>query len=363
MKTASMLLLGLLLSFAALAEGMEDKRAWDRGSDPLWLKVTNRSYDSLPLAGAVANPHRYWSSDFWSKKRGGINYRWNARKPVGQGLKSPSKQQVAVMTLAELAELAPSEKLDLLSGNYEYPLKREIAKYADRSAPSWEGICNGWSEASLHHDEPLPVTLTNPDGFVIPFGSSDIKALLSWYYFRKSAVEYARMGSRCYNKADTCSNDLNAGAFHLVLANRIGLEGGSFIADIDRGNEVWNHTAFNYSSRVISSDSGARRSSARGTKRIVRVKTEVNYTFTLKKNMWAPALGTPEQKLTKRVYEYYLELDAARNVIGGEWISRERPDFMWTSAPATDFSGNMAALSLLATLPVLPEVVTTEVLP
>ena len=179
---AIVFLLGTLLSRSAAAE---EKRAWDRGSDPLLLKVTERNINALPLQGQIADSRKAWSSDFWSKKKGGINYRWNAQRPIGFNLKSPSKEQAAKMSIAELSTLAATEKLDLFSGAYDYPLKREIARYADSDAPSWEGICNGWSEAALHHNEPLAVIVVNPDGISIPFGCSDIKALLSWYYFRQ----------------------------------------------------------------------------------------------------------------------------------------------------------------------------------
>lgn len=335
----------LILSFSGLTNAAQLKRTWGTVSEPLRLGVTERSVTELPLQGTVANPKRYWSSDFWSKKKGGINYRWNAPRPHGQNLRSPSRQQVASMSIAELSTLAATEKLDLLAGAYDYPLKNEIARYADRRAPEWEGICNGWSEAAMHHDEPAPVTLANPDGILIPFGSSDIKALLSWYYFRKLADGYARIGSRCSEKDDSCDHDLNAGAFHLVLANRLGINGESFIADIDRGEEVWNHTAVSYQATVKQTDLSPRRSSARGTRRVMRVVTEVNYTFVLNKNSWEPVLGTDKQKLTKRVYEYYLELDESGMILGGEWISKQRPDFMWISTPTSEFTGNMSKLN------------------
>lgn len=344
MKNLIFIVLGIFVSLTGLAGELGYKRAWDRISDPLLLSVSQRANSLLPLSGTVSDPTKYWSSDFWSKKKGGINFRWNAVRPTGLNLRSPSKDQAARMSIAELSTLAATEKLDLLSGSYDYPLKREIARYANPSAPSWEGICNGWSEASMHHSEPMPITLTNPDGISIPFGSSDIKALLSWYYFRKSADGYARMGSRCRNKSDSCNNDLNAGAFHLVLTNRLGIQGESFIADIDRGSEVWNHTAYRYQSTVRDYNLRPRRSSARGTRSVMRIRTVVDYTFVLKKNSWEPVLGTTNQKFDTRTYEYYLEMDAYGVVIGGEWISRERPDFIWLSTKTPEFTGNMTRL-------------------
>ncbi len=342
-----MVLMGFLVMFLGAGNAHALDQAWGRISDPLILSVSQRNFAALPLEGKVADPERYWSSDFWSRKKGGINLRWNATRVIGHNLRSPSKAQAARMTLDELATLAPTEKLDLFSGNYDYPLKRWVASYAKPSAPSWEGICNGWSEASLHHPEPKPVVVTNPDGIQIPFGSSDIKALLSWYYHRRDTTDFRMMGARCGRNpfgGDRCRNDLNAGSFHLVLTNKMGLEGGSFIADMDRGHEVWNHVIYEYSSTILNPSLRPLRGSARGTVRVARVKTVVGYVFVATKS-WEPVLGTELQKINKRTYEYYLDLDAAGNVIGGDWISAQRPDFLWTSSPATEFTGVMAKLA------------------
>jgi hypothetical protein len=339
------------LSLFPLASGASAKRAWDSISNPLRMDANERNFARLPLSGrATANPLRYWSSDYWAKKKGGINYRWNAPRPAGLNLRSPAREEVLHMSPEQLAQLAPSEKLDLLSGAYDYPLKREIARYANPAAPEWEGICNGWAQASSNHDEPKPITLVNADGVQIPFGSSDVKALLSWYYFRRPAVDYSRMGGRCRNKADeTCDQDLNAGAFHLVLSNRLGLKGEGFTADIDRYKEVWNHTATGYQSRITNNRVPRRYGRARGTARHVRVKTIVDYTFVLKKNSWEPVLGTVNQRSTKRTYEYYLDLDASGAIIGGDWITAERPDFLWSTGRATEFTGNMEKLGEIVT--------------
>lgn len=326
---------------------LTEKRAWSRISDPLRMNVEEWRSGALPLAGQVKDPKRYWSSDFWAKKKGGINYRWNARRPTGFNLRSPTRDQAGRMTLEELATLAPTEKLDLYSGSYDYPLKREIARYARPNAPDWEGICNGWAEAASNHPEPVPMVATNPDGIQVPFGSSDIKALLSWHYFRKNAEGYARMGGRCYEdgrRNDACGQDMNAGAFHLVLTNRLGLKGESFTADIDRAKEVWNHIAYSYRSTVLQDNMRPRRSSARGTRKVQRIRTTVDYVFVLRRNSWDPVLGTPGQRLTKRTYDYYLEMGNDDRVIGGEWISVQRPDFIWSTARTAGFTGNMAKL-------------------
>lgn len=336
--------LGTLLIGSAFGRGLPEKGAWARVSEPLTMGATERGQSSLPLMGVVADQDKYWSNDYWPKNKGGINYRWNATHPTGFNLRSPTQEEARSMSATELAALAPTEKLDLLSSNYDYPLKREVARYAYPSAPSWEGICNGWAEAAHNHKEPLPMTVRNPDGIDIPFGSSDIKALLSWYYARKYADGYARIGSRCEEKDDSCVDDLNAGAFHLVLANRLGLHGEGFVADIDRGKEVWNHLTYSYYSSVLYDNLRPHWYSAPGTKKVMRVRTVVNYVFLLAQNSWEPVLGTPAQKLSSRTYEYYLDIDAWGRIIGGDWISFQRPDFLWTSSRTMAFTGNMARL-------------------
>lgn len=345
MTRLSWALMGALaLNVAHASVNLDDKRAWEGISDPLRMSATfNRSFDTLPLTGKSGDPQKYWSSDYWARNKGGINYRWNAARPTGFNLVSPTKEQAMKMSASELSALSPSEKWDLYNGRYDYPLKKKVAAYASPSRPSWEGICDGWSGASLNHDEPRPVTLTNPDGIQIPFGSSDLKGLLSWYYAKEYGGGFAMMGRRCGGGTifgpDRCNNDMNAGAFHIVLANRLGTEGVSFIADMDRNKEVWNHLAFDYNSTIVSSNLGPRGSSARGTAKVVRVRTTLNFVWLLTKNNWEPVMGTELQKTNSRIYEYFLDLNSEGRIIGGDWISNQRPDFLWLEQKTPAFGG------------------------
>ena len=38
---------------------------------------------------------------------------------------------------------------------------------------------------------------------------------------------------------------------------------------------------------------------------------------------------SPKQQLTTKTYKYRLELDKDGKIIGGAWISVDRPDFIW----------------------------------
>jgi hypothetical protein len=46
---------------------------------------------------------------------------------------------------------------------------------------------------------------------------------------------------------------------------------------------------------------------------------------------WEPVLGTSAFGQDAKTYTYWLELDAGGNIIGGDWVSRLRPDFIWTT--------------------------------
>ena len=343
-------LVGSLLIQTAVAGSIEKSfRPWQGVSDPLIMSATfQRNFSSMPLQGSSKEPKRLWSGDYWALKYGNINYRWNAQYPSGYGYHSPTKEEAMKMTQEQLAVLAPSEKFDLFNGNYDYPLRKEVLGRTSSSFPTWWGICHGWSPATMNHDEPNPVTVTNPDGIQIPFGSSDVKALLSYFYaYKYEASSTHQMGYRCNDKSDYCKHDLNAGAFHIVLTNRVGIDGGTFIADMERKKEVWNHPVSSYRTVITEDNKEPSRDSAWGTWKRVRVQTNVNFVLGLERNTWNPVLGTNMQKLTTRHYEYDLDLARDGTIIGGDWKSKDRPDFLWFVERAPQFDGMFARLGEL----------------
>ena len=318
--------------------------AWDPDSDPgIMNNYFEKKFTSLPLEGKVYDKKKYWSGDYWPLNKGNINYRWYSRKKAGFNLDSPDKERARRMTIPELAELSPSEKYDLFTGRYHYPLRNEVAKISNPAALVWEGICHGFSPASMNHNEPTPKLMKNPDGIEIPFGSSDIKALLSYYYaYSHIAPDTHQMGKRCFdgqlfNRGKDCHEDMNAGAFHIVLGNRIGLDGKGFVADLQRYKEVWNHPVSAYRS-VVLRESSPTGSSAPGTVKRVEMKTVITYVDE-NGNDWRPVIGTKKQSFEQMIYQYYIDLDQEGIIIGGEWISKIRPDFLWIMARPRKFEG------------------------
>jgi len=343
-----MKLLLFMLTLMSFSHASIRFKPWERTSNPsIMSKKFERKFSALPIIGQVTDLKKYWSSDYWPLFKGNINYRWNSPNPIGFKLSSPSYKTARKMTLKELEGLAPSEKFDLYNGHFTYPLRKEVQTRVSPRRREWEGICHGWAAAALNHREPEPKIMTNPQGIKIPFGSSDIKAILSYYYaYHNSGVRTYQMGKRCNGRL-ACSDDMNAGAFHIVLANKVGLSGQGFIADIENGKEVWNQVIFNYDAKIKEKDLPPAADSAPGTVTVVRMLTKVRVVFNIVNNSWLPANGTILQTFKDNDYEYDLDLDEEGKIIGGLWISKVRPDFLWMMRPVRNFGPKFSKLRKL----------------
>lgn len=355
MKNIVVMSLCLLASFPLFAQSENSiLEAWKGFSDPeIFSSGFTHELSALPLEGNIQVGPRAWSGDYWASKKGSINYRWNAPKKEGFDYKSPTKEAVASMSLEELSWLAPSEKYDLFTGRYDYPLKKETQGSASKLARDWAGICHGWAPASIFHNEPTPKVMTNPDGIQIPFGSADIKALISYFYAFHHETGTDQIGLRCFfgswlGGVRGCKDDLNAGAFHIVIANKLGLQKEGFMMDVDRYSEVWNQPVTGFKSVILNHDLRPSKSAAKNAIREIRVATQLFYVDESDPT-WETVHGTKNQVITKRDLQYRLELDSQGKIVGGEWESDERPDFLWNKKRATvsEFTGLMQELPKL----------------
>lgn len=344
------ILLLLLTSFSATTWASPSfLKPWEEYSKPEIMSTEFvRTFYELPLKGEVRDKSRYWSSDYWPMNKGGINQRWNSPDQSGFNLVSPTFEEALKMGQRELAALSPSEKFDLYNGHYDYPLKKAVERRASPDDEIWEGICQGWAAAALNHKEPVPRNMSNPQGLTIPFGSSDIKALLSYYYaYHHEVYDFHQMGKRCSRRGKHCDEDLNAGAFHIALANKTGLLGESFIADIENTKEVWNQVVYSYDSEILDEDLPPDVNSAPGTVKVIRMKTNMVVVFNISMNSWMPSIGTENQTFRSNVYEYDLDIDQEGKIIGGTWKSQLRPDFIWFVRRTQDFGDAFSRLKYL----------------
>lgn len=180
---------------------------------------------------------------------------------------------------------------------------------------------------------------------------------------------------------EACENT-NAGAFHIVTANQLGIMKEGFEFDKTRDVEVWNQPAYKYKSEleILKDNNGnpvsSLPTSAPGTVSVVHAKTTLWYaddsdygwsysvptllalfdfdqtakmgsylvqdlinTFKAEFDKYSRLLinegdDTEMQKYPAGImdaahYEYTLDIDAGGNIIGGDWISYDRPDYMW----------------------------------
>ena len=339
-------LLFFLLSIGqTFSSPMNIQERWSSVSDPLIMNLNAETrLFALPESGQAKKKNHFWSGDYWPLNHGLINFRWNASENFPK--KSPTFNELKMMNQLEMAQLSPAEKFDILNARYDYPLRGEVEKKSNPHAEDWEGICHGWAPASMNHEEPIPKVLKNPHGLLVPFGSSDIKGLLSYYYaYPYQIANSHQVGTRC-EETNECQKDLNAGAFHIIITNKIGLEGVGLIADVAQFSEVWNHPIFSYDSRISTKPKGPQSNSAPGTTRTVQVDTTITYAVETG-NYWEPVSNSSRGHVKQTEFRYTLEIDLYGQVIGGEWISKNRPDFLWTKPRPENFTGNFARLSEL----------------
>ncbi len=124
-----------------------------------------------------------------------------------------------------------------------------------------------------------------------------------------------------------------------------------FVAEVDRYNDVWNQPVSAYESEIVGDVPVTGLELSQGISRKLRVKTKMTYGDELE--FYTPELasegvlgfvskdpvtGTQAQTNGEKHYEYVLELDSLNRIVGGEWISVTRPDFIWSKTKDTQFS-------------------------
>ena len=302
------------------------------------------------------------------------------------------------------SELSPAEKYDLLIGDKNWSLTRwerertDIMKLVDAIKvdpktnrediiESWWGLCHAWAPATILYKNPgpiglsdpktgkaLPIKLKNPSGIEVPFGSSDIKALLSIHFDIAESIPNTEtfLGSRCnldmenyfqklargeiseeelfeFLEKNSC-NDTNAGSFHITLANLIGHYKSGFIMDHDRGSEVWNQGVVSY--KVIEQKEKEVPLDLKMTvSKIISIVNEVTWVTEIHQK-WEKVILEGRNGLQISSYKYDLYLDHSGNIIGGKWIEKknnsgkswkDRPDFLWMR-PKVSFKRSLPGL-------------------
>lgn len=256
------------------------------------------------------------------------------------------------MSLEELSKLSPAEKFDLAHGRYSYPLSRAVEKGSKPTAKNYEGVCDGWTAAAIQFAEPAPVNFTNPDGIVIPFGSSDVKALMSYDVSINSeddSLGSVFVGKYCSVPLGGRCSDINPGAFHVIMANQIGLKKESFGVDVDPKRETWNQPVYGFEFEI----KGRTKVAGAASAYIVHAKMlyaadDLQGEDAMKVFNWNPTVGTPEFAGAAQEYDYIIELDYSGRIIGGSWLGDSKsnhPDLFWMATKKIQFTPEFELLN------------------
>ncbi len=129
----------------------------------------------------------------------------------------------------------------------------------------------------------------------------------------------------------------------------------SFVADVTATAEVWNQPVRGY--EILKKEPISK---ADAMKKYFTSSNSTTYTFNTKADSLVfvrtrflyivesndNRSGLEDEYTTSKTYEYLLELDAQKNIIGGEWVGYSRldhPDFFWL-ATETPKSANVGGI-------------------
>lgn len=228
-------------------EQREDAERWQPVDNPSAMGIAlELRLARLPPQGAVAQAP--WPGSHWPTFRDSINHRWQGSdrpSPVEKYAQAfgGGRLEDAVSRQHGIASAGGRSCEDDAGCHEGYACARRRGETRGHCVSKWWGICDGWASASVLTPEPShPVTVRG-----VRFEVNDIKALLSYAYLGSPSY---MVGGRCNepevsvdrNKRPVraACRDTNAGSFHLLLANVVGIHERNIIVDQDLGPRVFN---------------------------------------------------------------------------------------------------------------------------
>ena len=218
---------------------------------------------------------------------------------------------------------------------------------------SWWGLCHAWVPAALLEDEPLKPVVENG----VTFEVSDLKALLIAIHDPTQAV---MVGGRCNLKevkrdektgrilAEEC-RDVNAGTYHVIMANYLGKMKRGIAEDRTWDYQVWNQpvrawrvesmkeiTVAEANKLLKQPATSAKYPFATGVKTLFEVRATTDY-ITESEASTKPHADDVDDFTRSDNYHYVLEVDKNGKIIGGEWLDDSQsshPDFLWLPSVA-----------------------------
>ncbi len=261
----------------------------------------------------------------WPIKEGGILNRWALKNPVKPSDKYHfSFFPIESLKNVDIAQLSPAEKFDLYLGNANWNFSKTVKRDQAllREVDLKEQIA--FSELVLSFKNPSSIVLEGKSNLKIPFSSSDISALLFSAILLGENTKERIVGQPCKvlfvkeTDAEKCEG-INAGAFHVLLTNFIGLRDQGLFADLKRDKNMEIRPIIGFVSNFKNIED------ASSSKKELLVTTFIKF-LRPRTPQWS--FEPTNSSRGYESYSYTLELDNDNNIIGGKWISFNRPDFI-----------------------------------
>ncbi|MGZ3670600.1 MAG: hypothetical protein ACXVCI_18185 [Bdellovibrionota bacterium] len=325
-----------------------------------------------------STPHVFtpWSDVGWKANKGLVGERYNDsdfEESDGWAgkhayLKEHSTDWVLKLDPASraqwIAKLSPAEKYDLLLGISGSGLANNIDTFLEDTLgsnpafPSWWGLCEGSAPASVIYPEPVRKVVLHSEAYNldIPFYAPDIKGLATMLWSRfNTNLNLPEAGTECKTGEEASCFDSNPATFHASVHHFLDMFPSVLIGEMDPSPVVWNFPLVAYSESYFRPDKGASvkapdlaaatlplsswpsdpRHAKRspGTVSLVGVKMEISYG--VNQSTRAPNEGSSKRKINSRTLTYELELNSNQEMLGGEWVSGDHPDLLWSVPPGT----------------------------
>jgi Transglutaminase elicitor len=359
-------------NISAADSSLQQAERWSGQDAPgLFSATLNYKFADLPLDGEAARIP--WAGSYWPVSRDGINDRWDAASDPPStkygrafnvsGVEDAVSRANGVDSQRNRTKCTEATAASVCKSNMGEECAIRAGQTEGRCIPTWFGICHAWAPAAILMPEPkFPVTRNG-----VTFQVNDLKALASLVH---EGVETRFVSLRCdlddngtAIKFDeqgrpvvSACRDSNAGSFHVLISNYLGLQGQSFVFDRTYDDEVWNQPLRGYNvlqNREVDVNEAHRLLGVSGTfttykfndqaKKLRYVQVDVSYISESESSTDGNLAGRIDEFTASDRYEYILEMDAAGVINGGEWIGsskRLHPDFAWLPVRARE--GNVA---------------------
>ncbi len=238
---------------------VEQAEKWGTADDPgIFGPGTTRKLKDLPDVGEAAQIP--WAGSYWPVWEDSINHKWDGAND------SPSKKYEKAfggtnvedaVSKAHGIESRTTAKTCKDTSECDSSLGEKCGKRdgkeEGRCIPSWFGICHAWAPASILMPEPQHEVVRNG----VTFKVQDIKALATLVHNRTSTKFVSLRCNKNGKKneigmdengrpTDAECKDTNAGTYHLLITNYLGIKKQSFVEDRTYDHEVWNQPLRGY---------------------------------------------------------------------------------------------------------------------